>query len=71
MTHKKWIQNIIGLVVFGQKVLFANSAISQQDFWAKLVIRRVCYWVRSDNSTKICQTERSTKMVSPRRDYTN
>ena len=63
--------NLIGLVVFRPKELFADLAISQLDFWerrairqdgywASSVIRQVGYWASSDNSTKIRQKEHST-----------
>ncbi len=51
-------------------ILFAHLAFRQLSFWARCVIRRVGSWVNSDNSTKIRQKERSSKMDSPRRDYT-
>jgi hypothetical protein len=54
MLHtKKLMHNVIGKVVFGQKVLFTNLVISQLGFWAKRVIHRVGYWLSSDNSTKM------------------
>ncbi len=49
----------IGQVVFGQIVSFVQ-----------LTIRQVDYWAKSDDSTKIWQIKHSSKMDSPRRDYT-
>jgi len=49
----------IGQVVFGQIVSFVQ-----------LTIRQVDYWAKSDDSTKIRQIKHSSKMDSPRRDYT-